>query len=86
MRSVGDGLRDLVHLSMGLPRRACIILIRGYQRTSRFRPAVCRFQPSCSEYTAQAISKYGAIRGIALGCWRIARCNPFSRGGYDPVK
>jgi hypothetical protein len=67
-------------------RQGCIGMIRAYQRTSRFRPPVCRFQPTCSEYTAQAVGKYGVIKGIALGCWRIMRCNPFSRGGYDPVK
>lgn len=66
-------------------RRACIGMIRGYQRTSRFRPPVCRFQPSCSEYTAQAIGKYGVLKGIALGCWRLMRCNPFCKGGEDPV-
>jgi len=67
-------------------RRLCIGLIRLYQRTARFRPPVCRFVPSCSEYTAQAIEKYGVIKGVALGCWRLLRCNPFGRGGYDPVK
>ena len=74
--------RWLGHMARG----CCIGLIRAYQRTSRFRPPVCRFRPSCSEYTAQAIDKYGVIKGIALGCWRIMRCNPFSRGGDDPVK
>jgi hypothetical protein len=67
-------------------RQLCIFLIRIYQRTARFRPPVCRFTPSCSEYTAQAIDKYGVIKGIALGCWRILRCNPFNEGGHDPVK
>lgn len=47
---------------------------------------VCRFEPYCSEYTYQAIDKYGLIKGSILGCWRILRCNPFSKGGYDPVK
>lgn len=61
-------------------------MIRVYQRTARFRPRVCRFEPSCSEYAAQAILKYGVIRGIALGLWRIMRCNPFSQGGYDPLR
>ena len=46
----------------------------------------CKFYPTCSEYTKQAIEKYGAIKGIRLGIWRILRCNPFSKGGYDPLK
>lgn len=46
----------------------------------------CKFYPTCSEYTKQAIQKYGALKGIILGIWRIIRCNPFSRGGYDPLK
>ena len=46
----------------------------------------CKFYPTCSEYTKQAIEKYGILKGIALGMWRILRCNPFSKGGYDPLK
>ena len=45
----------------------------------------CKYYPSCSEYTKQAIEKYGAGKGIILGIKRILRCNPFSKGGYDPV-
>ena len=47
---------------------------------------MCKYYPTCSEYTKQAIEKYGAIRGIVLGIWRVLRCNPFSKGGYDPLK
>lgn len=46
----------------------------------------CRFTPTCSEYTKQAIEKYGVLKGIRLGVFRILRCNPFCKGGYDPLK
>lgn len=46
----------------------------------------CKYYPTCSEYTKQAIEKYGAAKGTALGLARIIRCNPFSKGGYDPLK
>lgn len=46
----------------------------------------CKYYPTCSEYTKQAIIKYGSIKGSIKGIWRILRCNPFSKGGYDPLK
>ena len=46
----------------------------------------CKFYPTCSEYTKQAIKKYGALKGTIMGIYRILRCNPFSKGGYDPLK
>ena len=46
----------------------------------------CKFYPTCSEYTKQAIEKYGALKGTIFGMYRILRCNPFSKGGYDPLK
>lgn len=46
----------------------------------------CKYYPTCSEYTKQAIEKYGALKGIFLGISRVLRCNPFSKGGYDPLK
>jgi putative membrane protein insertion efficiency factor len=61
-------------------------LIRLYQLTlSPLLPPACRFEPSCSRYTYQAIDKYGLIKGSWLGFKRILRCNPFNPGGYDPV-
>ena len=61
-------------------------LIRFYQRfVSPALPPACRFVPSCSEYGYEAIAKYGIIKGGGLAAWRILRCNPFGRGGYDPV-
>ena len=62
-----------------------LFLISIYQKISRHTPPVCRFYPTCSEYTRQAIEKYGAVKGSMLAGWRILRCNPFSKGGYDPV-
>lgn len=53
---------------------------------SPFLPPACRFEPTCSEYTRQAVEKHGAIKGSWLGFKRILRCQPFSKGGYDPVK
>lgn len=46
----------------------------------------CKFYPTCSEYTKQAIEKYGGLKGTILGIYRILRCNPLSKGGYDPLK
>ena len=46
----------------------------------------CKFYPTCSEYMKQALEKYGVFKGILLGIWRIIRCNPFAKGGYDPLK
>ena len=45
----------------------------------------CRYVPSCSEYAMEAIDRYGAVRGTAMGAWRVCRCHPFAKGGYDPV-
>ena len=61
--------------------------IRFYQIfISPLLPPSCRFYPTCSEYVYQAIAKYGIIKGGVKTAWRILRCNPFCRGGYDPVE
>ena len=69
----------------GIVSRILMWSIRGYQRISRYTPATCRFRPTCSEYTRQAIEIHGALRGVGMGIWRICRCHPFTKGGYDPV-
>jgi putative membrane protein insertion efficiency factor len=66
--------------------QALLLLIRGYQMTfSKILPASCRYYPSCSQYTYEAVQRYGWLRGGWMGAVRIARCNPFTAGGYDPV-
>jgi hypothetical protein len=53
---------------------------------SPFLPPACRFEPTCSEYARQAVEKYGALKGTWMGVKRILRCQPFCKGGHDPVK
>ena len=62
-----------------------IFLINIYQKFSRLKPPVCRFYPTCSEYTKQAILKYGVLKGLYLGIKRILKCHPLHPGGYDPL-
>jgi putative membrane protein insertion efficiency factor len=66
--------------------RLAVLMIRGYQVTlSPLLPSACRYQPTCSAYAIEAVERYGAVRGAWMGAWRILRCHPFARGGYDPV-
>ena len=72
-------------------KKLVLFLIRAYQKTPFARVPIfgegsCRFTPTCSEYTYQAIKKYGILKGCILGLRRIARCHPFSKGGDDPLK
>ncbi|HHT51182.1 MAG TPA: membrane protein insertion efficiency factor YidD [Eubacteriaceae bacterium] len=67
-------------------KRMALLLVRFYQRLiSPILPRSCRFNPTCSEYTYQAIEKYGLIKGIYLGVKRILKCHPFHIGGNDPL-
>ena len=71
-------------------KKILVMLIEIYQRGIsqwlQHKGVGCKFYPTCSEYTKQAIKEKGAIKGTLLGLGRIIRCNPFSKGGYDPVK
>ena len=71
---------------MSAVRSIVVLPIRLYQRLlSPFVGQRCKYYPSCSEYAAQSIMRFGILRGLVLAGWRLLRCNPWSRGGYDPV-
>ncbi len=71
---------------LSLPKRSALLLIRMYQALhGSFYLGCCRFEPSCSHYAAEAIETRGLGMGILLSAWRIARCQPFCKGGWDPV-
>jgi uncharacterized protein len=71
-------LRELIVFVILLP-------VRLYQAViGPLMPNVCRYYPSCSHYFVLAVHKHGPVRGVCKGVWRVCRCNPFSRGGYDP--
>jgi len=80
-------LRDVPLTPRNLPRLVLLALIRLYQLSfARLLPAdTCRFTPTCSHYAYQAIVRYGALKGGWMAAWRVLRCQPFSRGGHDPV-
>ena len=67
-------------------KRVLIWLISFYRKyLSPLKSTKCPYFPSCSQYGLEAVQKYGAIKGGLISIWRILRCNPFSKGGYDPV-
>ena len=75
-----------VALSRITTRKALMGAVRFYQQAiSPYLPPSCRYVPTCSTYAIQAIEKYGAAKGSYLAAKRILRCNPFHKGGYDPV-
>ncbi len=68
-------------------RAVAVLPIRIYQKlVSPLLGERCKYYPSCSEYAAQAITRFGILRGLVLAGWRLLRCNPWSRGGFDPVE
>lgn len=81
---------DCEHRHSEPHRLAAMILlapIRLYQRViSPALPRRCKYEPTCSRYAVRAVEEYGILRGLVLATWRLLRCNPWSDGGYDPVK
>ena len=76
-----------VHALRTLPRRALVAAVRWYQRTvSPLTPPTCRFTPTCSQYAAEALERYGVVHGGTLALWRIARCHPLGDRGWDPPR
>jgi len=68
-------------------KKGLVLLISFYQKfISPLKKPCCRFYPTCSQYARDAIEKYGCIKGTGMAIWRVLRCNPFGKGGYDPVK
>jgi putative membrane protein insertion efficiency factor len=62
-------------------------VLRGYKRfISPMLLPSCKYTPTCSEYAMEAVERHGVLRGLAMAAWRILRCNPFAKGGLDPVR
>jgi putative membrane protein insertion efficiency factor len=67
-------------------KKGLILLVKIYKKAiSPYMIRSCRFSPTCSEYAVEALDRFGSLKGLALAARRVVRCNPFSRGGYDPV-
>jgi putative membrane protein insertion efficiency factor len=71
---------------VGIVSRVGIAAIHAYRVLFAWLPSSCRYEPTCSHYTEQAIQRYGLVRGSVMGARRIARCHPGHPGGYDPVR
>jgi putative membrane protein insertion efficiency factor len=94
-RSFSERLKVFLRVIIHLPRNLICLIIKIYQKTLSFDHGplkklfpygYCKYKPTCSEYSYDAIKEYGVIKGTILGTYRILRCNPCSKGGYDPVK
>ena len=71
---------------MNSPRTLALALLRGYKwLISPLFPPSCRYVPTCSEYAMEAVDRFGLVRGTLMASWRLLRCHPLVKGGYDPV-
>jgi putative membrane protein insertion efficiency factor len=81
-----EGVRDIVRAISRGAVFGLTLLVRGYRRTiGPMLGGCCRYTPSCSQYAIEALRAHGVWRGLALAAWRMLRCHPYSRSGYDPV-
>jgi uncharacterized protein len=77
----------IIKVTECLATNLCLALIGFYRKfISPLKPQVCRFYPSCSQYTYEALRKHGFPKGVVMGLKRLARCHPFNAGGYNPVE
>lgn len=82
----GQSVKHVVAFLVLLPRNICVAILTVYRKViSPLYGDVCRYYPSCSHYTLQAIQHHGVIRGVWLGTRRIARCHPWAKGGIDDI-
>jgi len=81
-----DSDQGKIERRAGIGARVLLLAVDFYRRyLSPVLPDTCRFRPTCSEYAAQALLRYGVVKGMALSAWRLLRCQPLCRGGEDPV-
>jgi putative membrane protein insertion efficiency factor len=74
-------IRGLVILALRMLR----VMLVPFESMVSLTPRLCKYEPTCSCYAEQAVRRHGVVRGLALATWRLARCNPWAKGGYDPV-
>ncbi len=74
-------IRGIVVVALRLARLA----LMPFVAMTSITPRVCKYEPTCSHYAEQAVRRHGVVRGLGLASWRLLRCNPWSKGGYDPV-
>ena len=74
-------IRGFVILALRMVR----VMLVPFESMVSLTPRLCKYEPTCSCYAEQAVRSHGVVRGLALATWRLARCNPWSKGGYDPV-
>ena len=81
-----NAMPKLLRAAMALPQSALVLLVKGYRLLlSPSLGSSCRFEPSCSAYSLEALQRHGAVAGTGLTLWRLVRCHPWCDGGHDPV-